>query len=809
MYLEQLKLEQEMISAGSARTLHSFSDARSRGEAHDTPIIKHSITHLTDTLAEVLTETLAVPLTRGRHLPILCKGSYLRLVDPNAAMYITLSTLFNMLLSNKRDGKAGKVSVQALGVAVGKSIEDELRFSRFESGFPEYYRSLEEDWSRRGVRSIQHKVRALVNRANELEDGWSSWSRADKLRMGEYLIGIVIQNCDMFEQTAIHLAGKPSPMKGVQFSEFGLAWIESEEYNLSLFRPVSLPMIATPEDWTSMYSGGYYSPKGVLNFPFVKRSHKSDHKAVTKLINRGDAKELMNAVNVIQRKPWVVNKTVLDVMTHVYENNLGVGVPNSEPTGKPVTPKELLDKPSEELTPDEVATLAAWRTETREWYTDDAKRVSKAFLFLRALQLARKFSDYDAIYFPHNLCFRSRVYAASEGLSPQGSDAGKGLLQNKRSKPLTDRGWYWLRVHLANLFGEDKISFDDRSAWSENNHSMFMAIGTDPIANYKMLEGADKPWQALNACLDYAQAQTSGVSWTSVALDGSCNGLQHYSALFRDATGASAVNLTDHDIPADVYTDVLNVLRTKVNTSTCDSDVANTWRSLFASDIVTRKLTKRSVMTMPYGVTIHTVVEHVREWLSDVNVGDRKYRSNLAKWLTPLLWEAIGEVVVAARVGMQWLQDVSIEQSKLNSKLHWTTPIGFPIIQDIRKVDTDVIVRTKFFGKLSLVCDTDNIDARKQRSGIAPNFTHGNDATHLALTVNENPDLDYWVVHDSYGTHASDIDELHTNIRKAFHTMYDNYNEYDLIADLNTDVPPPPLGDYDLNNIFNATYFFG
>ena len=43
--------------------------------------------------------------------------------------------------------------------------------------------------------------------------------------------------------------------------------------------------------------------------------------------------------------------------------------------------------------------------------------------------------------------------------------------------------------------------------------------------------------------------------------DGSCNGLQHYAALGRDAAGGAAVNLIPSDRPQDVYTDVLKLVR--------------------------------------------------------------------------------------------------------------------------------------------------------------------------------------------------------------------------------------------------------
>lgn len=43
---------------------------------------------------------------------------------------------------------------------------------------------------------------------------------------------------------------------------------------------------------------------------------------------------------------------------------------------------------------------------------------------------------------------------------------------------------------------------------------------------------------------------------SSLAQDGSCNGLQHYAALGRDSVGAASVNLVPSDVPQDVYSSV-------------------------------------------------------------------------------------------------------------------------------------------------------------------------------------------------------------------------------------------------------------
>lgn len=78
-------------------------------------------------------------------------------------------------------------------------------------------------------------------------------------------------------------------------------------------------------------------------------------------------------------------------------------------------------------------------------------------------------------------------------------------------------------------------------------------------------------WQVLAACFELRDALKYGlgahqtfVSHLPVHMDGSCNGLQHYAALGRDAEGAKAVNMAPADAPQDVYREVSQKVAAKV-----------------------------------------------------------------------------------------------------------------------------------------------------------------------------------------------------------------------------------------------------
>jgi DNA-directed RNA polymerase len=70
---------------------------------------------------------------------------------------------------------------------------------------------------------------------------------------------------------------------------------------------------------------------------------------------------------------------------------------------------------------------------------------------------------------PHNLDFRGRAYPIPPHLNHIGDDLCRGLLLFSERRPLGERGLRWLKIHLANVFGYDKASFDERVSFVEKH----------------------------------------------------------------------------------------------------------------------------------------------------------------------------------------------------------------------------------------------------------------------------------------------------------------------------------------------------
>lgn len=236
---------------------------------------------------------------------------------------------------------------------------------------------------------------------------------------------------------------------------------------------------------------------------------------------------------------------------------------------------------------------------------------------------------------PHNLDFRGRAYPIPPHLSHIGDDLSRGLLKYAEAKPLGERGLRWLKIHLANLVGYDKASFDERVDFVHEHMEDIYDSAEKPLDGRRWWQNADDPWQCLACCMELRAALESSdplafASSLPVHQDGTCNGLQHYAALGGDDRGAQQVNLSVTDRPSDVYTHVANMVE-KVIAEDAKKD--NMYAKILSGKI-SRKVVKQTVfhiivhgstafltccqvMTTVYGVTFIGAREQIEKQLRD------------------------------------------------------------------------------------------------------------------------------------------------------------------------------------------------
>ena len=57
------------------------------------------------------------------------------------------------------------------------------------------------------------------------------------------------------------------------------------------------------------------------------------------------------------------------------------------------------------------------------------------------------------------------------------------------------RGLNWLKVHVANLYGKDKISFEERVQFVDSELDNIFDAATNPLGGRRWWLNADYPWQ--------------------------------------------------------------------------------------------------------------------------------------------------------------------------------------------------------------------------------------------------------------------------------------------------------------------------
>lgn len=82
-----------------------------------------------------------------------------------------------------------------------------------------------------------------------------------------------------------------------------------------------------------------------------------------------------------------------------------------------------------------------------------------------------------------------------------GSDLCRALLVFDEERPLGKTGLFWLKVHLSNLCGNNKIPHKDRVAFTDSNMENIMDSAKDPLGGGMWWSRAEEPFQALATCI--------------------------------------------------------------------------------------------------------------------------------------------------------------------------------------------------------------------------------------------------------------------------------------------------------------------
>ena len=386
----------------------------------------------------------------------------------------------------------------------------------------------------------------------------------------------------------------------------------------------------------------------------------------------------------------------------------------------------------------------------------------------------RRLASEEAIYLPTSMDFRGRLYYRPAWCGPQSADMGKSLLcfplegephgGKLYSAEEAVSAFNAFVMHMGGLYGHgvDKAPLLDRVAW-------WSRMEAGGVQGYLAAESEADKRLTFGAHLALAlNGQTDSIP---IQLDGTCNGLQHLSAMFRDESAAPLVNLTastPNEPPADLYGKVSDGVFVTFH----EGMEPEGWRvRMVAAGLrIDRKLTKGPVMVLPYGGTREAVRLAVKSnvlaqmqdrygttnaldtpWgrVTEDNYGafrerdlsDHPLFNTDVGLLSGLIWESIAPAIPKAMSAMATLQAIGgfvgerglswrvgtgkaplwVTQAKSKASRKQVTMRGFHLPDMVRR--------------LTLMANSNEVDPKAHRSGIVANFIHSLDAAHLSATL--------------------------------------------------------------------------
>jgi len=803
LHESQLKLEDEMLSGGITRYWKEYERAPDEG-LPEQQLLDSAVIHLTPYYQEWIDNLCESSRTPNWVVPLLAIG-------PAKMADLTLRCLMREWLkaSMFEENFIGYMNeayplptAQKLSNVIASEVMAIVSYQQSKEQFKNDWKSQSKfikSWTPKRCRAFTKKVKGVPKM--ELKQRQDFGHHMIRIAETSGIINTVSQR--------YRGARRWSQRLFVTFSPDILMDMHKKHKFLEACSLLYRPMVVPPVPHTKVRSGGYLLPyvrKEVVQK--YNSNHETDEPLKQYYSTPSDL--VLRTTNEIQKTEWAVNGKVLDVMTKLFEGNTRL----ANLPAYSFDAFEFTEDYPEDGSPEERAKWCVKREEAwGNWFKEEQSRCR----LLVRLHLANKLLKYRCFYHPWSLDFRGRGYTVCELLSPQGADFDKGLVFFAVARKQTEEGLYWLKVHVANLFDQDKVSFDDRVAWVDENMEMFERIADDPYTNKEWISEKTKKnpsFQRLAAVFDLCRKD--GLTQVPVQLDGACNGSQHWAAIMRDEIIALLTNVLPSDEPQDLYGYIA-----EKTTEYCKQKLSEVpWYEEFMKhwiDGIQRDVTKRPTMCDSYGLTFYGIQKYVKleghvDWV------DKDKRGGAITELARAIKSGLESSLILPNRGKEYLKSVSVIASNLNKDIVYTVPSGFKVVHSYPKP----VKRRSFaalFNSKELIFSThssEDIDAKAVSQAISPNWIHSLDASHMFCTVNRAIDegiRQYSLIHDSYGCPAPDVPKLRQLIREEFYAMHkENQLERfrkDVEKHLGLSLPAlPERGNFDIERVLESDYLF-
>ncbi|CAB5354995.1 unnamed protein product [Rhizophagus irregularis] len=856
----QIKLEENALLAATERWKHG-NERKDKFVNLQKNVLKKSMWSWHEKLVPLIQEELKRCKNKDTLLTDRERASYGPFLQLLSAEKLSAITILELLRQNGGGGIGEGVKTTRAVLSIGKSVENEYNSEQLKKRRNRF--AFNKDLSVHELFASGKLFNMTIRRAaakfesKDMQTSWNpEWPIAVRAKVGSILASMLLEcatiptttineeknekismEAPAFYHSYIQHKGKRTGI--IKFNPQLIQYLSKEPVRDSI-HPQMLPMLVHPRPWLTYNSGGYLTSP---TYAMRSRDCPEQLAYLQKASEEGHLDRVFAGLDVLGSTCWTINKKIYKVVLEAWNKGEALGnIPPAEIDLK------MPDKPENFET--EMSVKVKWFKDCKDIARKICNNHSERCTANYKVDIAGAFLN-ENMYFPHSLDFRGRAYPIPPLFNHLGNDLCRGLLLFKDSKPLRKNGLTWLKIQIANLAGNDKVSFEDRIKFTEDHLEDIKDSAKNPLDGRGWWIKAEDPWQCLAACFELQDALESPdpekyLSQIPIHQDGTCNGLQHYAALGGDLEGAKQVDLYPSDKPSDIYTSVaarvnemiakdlaaysepLESLEDKKQNnlypfniySDMDAKINVKDLALILHGKISRKIVKQPVMTSVYGVTFIGARLQIESRLKErQDIPQEKIR-DLSLYITRLVFECLGEMFYGARAIQDWLVECAKRISKsvpaevvldqnsseyrddenfINHNLEslqynenakippskpgqnqmttvvWTTPLDLPIVQPYRKLSKRAVKTNLQTINISDPNHPSPVDSTKQRQAFPPNFIHSLDATHMlmtALACNEK-NLTFASVHDSFWTHACDVDVMNKIIRDQFIQLHE------------------------------------
>jgi DNA-directed RNA polymerase len=726
---------------------------------------------------EAITKEIATKLshiTRGWASDKAAAVMAIKDCDPVVLALITAKGILDVLGQRKLE----KPTYAAVTYHIGNLVFDQILLDQFCAKHKDLFESAHSTiHAHKGYSYRVQRYRAAM-RKHGIQA--SRWPTSVKVLVGGWLMDRLAAATGWITTRIVRSSAHKSQTLVVYQPEF-LRMKEALMERAEAFAACLWPMLCEPNDWTQDSSGGYLTNE-LRRLTSLVRSSIPKKRCL--LLRESRALAMLNR---LQRVPYRINSRVLEIANFCMERRISVGKFRAEePTPPPPKPEPWETAPDEEK--------LAYRRARTQIEDKNSALAQKNYRTAEAVFVANKYKQ-EVFWIPWSFDFRGRCYPIPTSLSPQGTDFDKSLIYFQEEGPVNE---WWLAFQVATTYGLDKATMQDRIDWTRNNHDLIDLIASDPEGTVAEWSQAEEPWCFLAAALEYSQCvihKTKKTSGLPVSVDATCSGLQHLSALALDRTAAEMVNVVPTDKPSDGYAIV--------------AEKAKEILPQHLHHLMNRKLTKRTVMTTPYGVTENSARDYIRQELKGVELE----RGELQAIVKAVYRFAVREVFAGPCASMTFIQKTAGTKIKEGSStLEWFTPSGFHVIQEYRKNESQP-VSTRLLGQriqtwLNKEWEERQIDLNKAKTAASPNLIHSLDASllHLVFADCEYP---FTVIHDCVLGRSCDMDQMGKQIRDKFVEIYSQPVLQQWAESLGVEFDETVMQNtLNINDVQESSYFF-